>query len=387
MKLGVLTHPIAGNYGGMLQAYAMVKILNELGHNAKLLDYIPLNHKKRFSKWSKRIEDAVKCRLFKLPLNFGITKTPFLLALKLGQTFKQKYIPCSNLIVEKSDIKFDDSLDCVVVGSDQVWRRRYVQPMHSLAMFFLDFLPEEKRRKSIAYAASFGTDDWEGTVHDTETCGKLLREFRAVGVREHSGCDICHNYFKVKACQVPDPTLLLTPNHYNTLIDRENTWAPKKDFLGAYILDNTRSSEAMIRKVAALCKNDYTKLNTRTTYMSKHMDFPLSPAQWLRLIRDCKHLITDSFHGCVFAIIFNKPFVCIGNKKRGTARFEALLSTFGLEKRLVFDKSPDKLKQVLYTPINWNYVNSKIITERERGKNFLHENLCTASSAYNTQML
>lgn len=375
MKLGILTHPIAGNYGGMLQAYAMVTILTECGHDAKLLDYLPLNYKKRFTKLSKRFDDAVKSFLFKRQWVSGKAKTPFPIAFDLGQKFKEKHIPYASLSISADGVQCDEPVDAVVVGSDQVWRGAYARPMYSLPMFFLDFVKDDVRKKSIAYAASFGTDDWEGDAADTETCGKLLREFRAVGVREHSGCTICREQFATEAQQVPDPTMLLSPEHYAKLIDSDKTWIPENDFLSAYVLDNSGNRESTVRQVAEMCGLDFMRLNARTRAIRDHVDYPLNTAQWLRFVRDSKYLITDSFHGCVFAIIFNKPFVCFGNKKRGTARFDALLSTFGLKDRLVFDASPEEVKRTLCTPIDWERVNAVRAAERARGIAFIQEHL------------
>ena len=102
---------------------------------------------------------------------------------------------------------------------------------------------------------------------------------------------------------------------------------------------------------------------------------PVSVSQWLRLIRDCKYFVTDSFHGCVFAIIFNKPFICLGNKSRGNARFESLLKTFGLVDRLLINPSSAELQRVIATPIDWSRVNEVQAFERKRGMDFMKEHL------------
>lgn len=97
--------------------------------------------------------------------------------------------------------------------------------------------------------------------------------------------------------------------------------------------------------------------------------------QWLHLVRNCDYFITDSFHGCAFAIIFNKPFVCLGNEKRGSARFDSLLGIFGLQDRLVSKLEPDTILHILNTPIDWDKVNAIRRSEQERAFDFLRKNL------------
>jgi len=96
--------------------------------------------------------------------------------------------------------------------------------------------------------------------------------------------------------------------------------------------------------------------------------------QWLKSFIDAEYVVTDSFHGCVFSIIFNKPFIAIGNKDRGMARFNSLLKMFNLEDRLISsaDELADKL---LLSKINWASINYKIIKERKKSNDFLQKNL------------
>ena len=105
--------------------------------------------------------------------------------------------------------------------------------------------------------------------------------------------------------------------------------------------------------------------------------FAHTVGQWLRLIRDAEYFITDSFHGCAFAIIFNKPFVCLGNEKRGAARFDSLLGTFGLKDRLVTRPEHDTVLRILNTPVDWEQVNAIRRSEQARALEFLRHNLAT----------
>ena len=243
--------------------------------------------------------------------------------------------------------------------------------MGSLPFFFLDFAPESIRRRSIAYAASIGTDTWEGTEEETRICSQLLQEFRAVSVREDSGVDICRQTLGTDATRMADPTLLLTTDDYCHLIQQEETHSPASPYIASYVLDNSLGIEETIHAVALSRQHLVQTLN------AKKSELPISVPQWLRYIRDCECLITDSFHGCVFAIIFNKPFVCLGNESRGSARFDSLLRTFDLQNRLVTGLNAVSIHEVLNTAINWEKVNTTRDNERERAFEFLSTNLCS----------
>ena len=376
MKLGVLTHPVAGNYGGMLQAYAMVKALNDCGYEAYNLEYEPRSFQRRLSHPIKRFKDGLRSFLYRHKLVSTKAKPPFPLALALGKDFRTKYIP--SFKIDSPEGTNLQGVDAVVVGSDQVWRRIYAAPMKSLPYFFLGFVPEAVRKASISYAASFGTANWEGNDEETAECARLLSEFKAVSVREKSGVDICRDSLGTQAIQVADPTLLLQKEDYDKLIEGENTYAPEEPFLSAYVLDNKSNIESSLREFAKSANVSLLHLNALTRNISKHLSFPLSVSQWLRFIRDSQYLITDSFHGCVFAIIFNKPFICLGNKKRGTARFDSLLSTYGLQDRLVTELTIENVQAALTAPIDWVAVNAIHEAERERGLQFITSNLSIA---------
>lgn len=368
MILSILTHPCHGNYGGCLQAYALQYVLSKSIHECLYSDYSRLPQKS--IKWLiKRLSHALSYLVLLTPLSRLLNKVPASFHLKNGKQFKDNYLnflPFS-LLCSKTD--------AWIVGSDQVWRAGYARYIQSLPFFFLNSVTLNQRKNSIAYAASFGTDEWEGTPEETEECGRLLREFKAVSVREHSGVKICKEVFGVAAVQMPDPTLLLHTEEYGKIIDSEKTWQPESKYVAAYVLDVTAGKTELLLEGASALNLQLQHLMPHANAKKRRDRFPISVPQWLRLIRDCEYFITDSFHGCVFAIIYNKPFVCLGNDGRGNARFDTLLGTFGLENRFITDATSEKVIQVLKSPINWDRANAIHDVERERGIAFLKENL------------
>ena len=174
---------------------------------------------------------------------------------------------------------------------------------------------------------------------------------------------------------MPDPTLLLEKQVYERIIRKERTWTPTKPYIATYILDRTSTTENLPHKCARQLHMYQQHMSPCSTANKLRDKLAPTVPQWLRLIRDAEYFITDSFHGCAFAIIFNKPFVCLGNSYRGSARFDSLLKTFGLQDRLVINQDADTILQTLNTPIDWERVNTIREQERARGINFIVKNL------------
>lgn len=377
MKIGVLTHPLHGNYGGMIQAYALVKTLNDIGHEAYYLSYTPGGYKKHLKNPIKRMKDAFRTCLLNWQLGLFKVKVPHTMNAANGMAFQKKYVPYLPIEPNPAQSIEKNGIQSIVVGSDQVWRGKYVRSIFSsFPFFFLDFVTEAIRRKSIAYAASFGTDTWDGREDETPVCSRMAKEFKAITVREESGVDICRDTLGVLAKRIADPTLLLTADDYSRhLIAPEKTWEPEAKYLAAYILDENSHIRNSVHRLAAEKGLIVQALKTDSRAKDKRLRLPLSVAQWLKGIRDSEYMITDSFHGCVFSIIFNVPFICLGNKTRGTARFETLLGTYGLENRIITELTESELNRVLNTPIDWDKVNAIHAAETAAGLEFLKTNL------------
>ena len=359
----------------MLQAYALHQSIENLGHHALFLQAI----KTETPSYYKKIRACAKQSLtllyrFLYPY-FPSLVPPALRPSFMGRYFAHKYLKKDSFMSLNLSKTNSLNLDRLVVGSDQVWRCHYIQPLGGVDFFFLRFAPTALRQKSFAYAASFGSNEWEGNPEETAQCQTLLQDFQSISVREHSGIELCQEAFGIKALQMPDPTLLLQPEVYQSLIQKEQTSIPKQDFVATYILDQTKETQQTLHTITSQLHLTYQHLKPLSSEEHSTSPRPASVAQWLRSFRDSSYVVTDSFHGCVFAIIFNKPFICLGNKNRGSARFDSLLGTFGLQDRLFDNSSPDQLNQILSSDINWEKVNALLHSERKRGLAFLKQNL------------
>lgn len=340
MKIGILTLPLHTNYGGILQAYALQTVLERMGHDILV---IQRSWRKQIVWWKYPLQIIKRCiSRYILGRNSSIfseikwNKNQAVIE-RNTKEFIDKYIH-THEIKQISDIREKD-FDAFLVGSDQIWRPKYYRLHYKyIEDAFLSFA-KKWSVKRIAYAPSFGTDEWEYNQVETQKCSNLLQKFDAVSVREQSGIELCEKYLGHKNVQwVLDPTMLLNKEDYEHLIP-QNVKAPGD--LMCYVLDANDEINNLIAKIAN--ENDLKVFQAASDVdnVSLPIERRIQPPveSWLAGFRDAKLVITDSFHACVFSILFHKPFVVLGNKNRGYSRFESLLKRFGLEGRLIENAS------------------------------------------------
>lgn len=371
MKIGILTLQLHTNYGGILQAYALQTVLERMGHEVVVLNKRhhlmlpvwkwPYSYPKRIIK--KYILGEGGRVFFESYYN-----RTYPIVSQNTQLFIDKYI--HRLEVEDLFALKEDDFDAFVVGSDQVWRPMFYPGKIENA--YLDFA-KDWDIKRIAYAASFGTSEWEYTKSQTRRCGELLRKFDVISVREESGVGLCHKHFEVNANHVLDPTMLLSVKDYMCLVEKANIPKSKGSLL-CYILDETKSKNDLISKLAddmgLVPFRGNSRVEVRNASLAECIQPPVE--QWLRGFMDARMVVTDSFHACVFSIIFNKPFVVVGNIERGLTRIESLLAMFGLQKALY-----DYNKNFNVSNVDWNAVNKRLLDLQNYSLDMLKKISCS----------
>ena len=372
MKIGILTLPLHTNYGGILQAYALQTVLERMGHEVVILNQ-PFHRKglslgkkmvaypKRFvKKYILRRQNVKICHESYIDKVQPVVET-------YTRVFVNKYLHIQT--VSNFNTLFSTDFDMLVVGSDQVWRP---SPHVDIYHFYLDFA-KDWNVKRIAYAASFGTEEWEYTLEETEKCKHLVQLFDKVTVREKSGVGLCHDKFGIHASCVLDPTMLLDKNDYISLFDVDQC-SQGKHILLVYILDMNDEKESLIQKIANEKHLIPLYVNSKVEDLNADLKERIQPPveNWLKGFYNADFVITDSFHACVFSILFNKPFVVYGNKARGLARFSSLLSTFHLENRFI--SSADEYRNL--SPIDFSQTNLILKEMKDMSIKYL-EHECT----------
>lgn len=323
MKTALLNLPFDNNYGGNLQRYALIKVLQNMGHE---VDHINLQRRYRLA-WYKRPYSIPK-RFIKRYL-LGQKEVEVRMEKKrkmedekrqtLCAAFYDRYIPHTPACTSIQQIRqmTEGKYDAYVVGSDQVWRKGSTGQI-GLANYLLRFT-KDWNVKRIAYAVSFGI---AGNILSKNEIAALKEDYSrldAVSVREDSALRLLDSYGwdspKAELCL--DPTLLLPSDDYAQLASEGGAKDLTSGKIFCYILDETEKTRFVTGFYQSHMKKEIVKVGLSNTA-------EVSIAQWLNNIRCSDFVITDSFHGCVFSIIFNRPFVFLGNKGRGNARLESL---------------------------------------------------------------
>lgn len=363
MKIAIVSLVLHTNYGGILQSYALQTVLERMGHEVEVL-------RKPAVKWPSKykypfcIAKRMVKRLIdgKTPVFYEKKKERQLAFVRKNtELFINKYIH-ARYIDSFKDIK-EGEYDAFVVGSDQVWRPRYFTKQWGATIdnAFLSFT-KGWNVKRMAYAASFGVDECEYTEHELKDCSNALKLFDAITVREFSGIDLLQKYFGCTSEQVIDPTLLLTKDDYLSLIKNE----PKSNgSLLVYVLDENDEIKELVKRVAKEKGLDPFYITVSKTETQPKVE------TWLKGFADAEFVVTDSFHACVFSVIFEKPFVVVGNKDRGNARFKTLFEVLGTQENFI-----DKISLFDAEFTYQKYKDSSILCEKKyKTFVFLNENL------------
>ncbi len=352
MKIGIVTQPLKANYGGFLQAWALQEQLRKMGHEPVTIDYLA-----GATPWYVLIRSWIKTLLL---LCVGkrrpfARKNPAMERIEMFDKFVRKNMSLTKRVHNyKESLVAEYGFEAVITGSDQVWRPIYNTYLQDM---FLRFV-RQKNIKKIAYAASFGVDNWEFTPKQTKVCSRLAKKIDAISVRENSGIALCNNYLGVDAIEVLDPTLLHTKEDYEKLCaDIPKT---KEKYLASYVLDFTHEKQVFIENIAK-------ERGLELRIFSAGNGAKLSVEEWLAIYRDAEYVVTDSFHGTVFSILFHKPFLSIVNESRGASRFYSLLSKFGVEKRLITSLN----QSIPSEDIKWGQVENKLNLLRAKASDFL----------------
>ncbi|MBE9469362.1 MAG: polysaccharide pyruvyl transferase family protein [Bacteroidetes bacterium] len=356
-KIGILTFHWATNYGAVLQAYALSNVLLNLGYEVKIINYKP-------SKFDFSVYKFFRSREFFRLKSFIFQ---FRKENELGRFRSNNLDLTDRYFSLKQLVENPPEFDFYISGSDQIFNPSFVRAgdKYPAITYFLPFVSSTKKR--ISYAVSFGCTVYPA---DLKKVIKMpLSKFDFISCREETGVDIC-NELGCKANLVPDPTLLLSKNDYIHLLDHtihSNESREHVPYLYSYILHGRKRINSFLNK--KFC-DDF-----KVHFYSSSV---LSLEEWISTVYFSKYVVTNSFHGLMLALIFNKPFAVVLEKIENSQmndRFFTILKKLGLLDRIISEKNITSLKDVIMLPIDWAVVNDKISDYRKEGFNFLTSSL------------
>ena len=354
MKVAVITRHAITNYGSLLQAFATQQVIENLGHECVIIDYI------REDESYKQHEVTLLAN--KPEWNRNPIKRATYLALRQpgsiasGKKFEaeqSRYLHLTKRYTAPGTLLEDKPVaDVYMTGSDQVWGP--VENGTYDSSYCLSFTDETDKR--IAYAASFGRTEITKDIENFFK--KWLSQYRYIGVREDSAVSILSS-MGIDSTQVLDPTLLLDSVFWSKVARP----IKEKKYVLVYQLHNDKRVGEYAAKVAKASGLQLIRVSTSFHQISREGKFVWCPdiGEFLSYIKNAECMITDSFHGTAFAINFNTPFVeVLPNNKTGT-RNMSILKLTGLSDRILTD---DKDITLAKKKINYSGANQIIKQKR-----------------------
>lgn len=307
------------NYGAVLTAYAMQELVKGFGFTPKYL----------------KDAERVNKRLIKASVQ---------------HKFANQFLDFTSQLNFKEAVELTKNIKGVIVGSDQVFRLSYIS--RSPNKYLLGFV--DKTCRKLAISASFGVDKPQyikGSAYKKlhKKANEILKSFDYLSCREISGKEIYKDVYNLNSDMIIDPVFLIPKEKYSDIANLS-----KNDYTGkvvSYVLDESKAYESFAGKFNL----DIIKLNDSNN--------PVKVEDWINAIKSCKLFVTDSFHGACFAVIFNKPFICLTNKSRGTARFDTLSAITGVKDNFV--ESFESVQELPECP-NYSEVNVALNHEIDR---------------------
>lgn len=361
MKIGIFTFHCANNQGAVLQAYGLQEYLKSLGHTVYVIDYKP-----------KYITDTYKTIKIQLPQESAFTRLKLLIhniltipirwkRNEIFNSFRRKYLNlyCLNLNCSHNDF------DAFIFGSDQIWSPFITKGFDPI--YFGDFQAAENK-KIIAYAASVGSvQDIIG--HETYLLQQLSK-FSAIGVRENSLSEWIEKQIPRLNCQLTiDPVLLAGQATFEKIIKPQKR---QRKYLLLFQIGSDKYVEKMAYEIASLKGLDMIKMTSYTETLKdrKNMNCT-SPLSFLSYLKNASYVVTSSFHGTVFSILFKKDFTSICLNKVIGERIDSLLHSLGLSHRMVTEIG----KPMDITPIDYTNTQDAYRTLQRASHEFLKNNL------------
>lgn len=340
-KCGIITMIDNENCGNRLQNYALQEVLKQYNY-----DVYTIKNEKLLN-WNDRYLYSLLRVIKKHIKEFGKNK-PF-------REFNKKIKFTKNYITIKNCNSYKNKFDIYVVGSDQIWKPTRKR------MSFIDVLGFAEPNRRIAYAPSFGLDSIDNKYY------KLLKnelpKFRALSVREDAGKKIISDATNIDNVEVlVDPTMLIEKEKWLTIAD-ESSFVQEKKFIFTYFL-----GDEDVEKLTKKFGNDYEIIDF---YKNN-----FGPKEFLSLINNAELVLTDSFHACVFSILFNKKFYIFERKQKDcnnnmNSRIDTLCNKFSIDDRRI--DSIDKIN--ILDNLDYNLINKKLEHERKIAREYLKKNI------------
>lgn len=363
------------NYGSVLQAVALNRVISDLGYKAVDIAYDPsfgraTHEGARLSFASKVIRKIANNARGIFPAN-SIDKS------QLFNSFVSRFLTLTDDLESKEALSlFSNCFDAYVCGSDQIWSPRCFD-----SSYYLDFVGDSQRM--VAYAPSFGCDSLE-PFSSGDQIASLLRRFNSIGVREASAVDIVERCTGRKPLVVLDPTLLLDGKEWERFATQISENEP---YCLIYLLGSDNCNLKCAQEIARA--NGLRPVLVPVFKRDQKLDycarFPIGPAEFLSLVSHANLVCTDSFHGMVFSTIFQKDFIAFerfdpNSSDSQNTRVYSFLEMAGAEDALLPRHELSEWEKHVGGSLDYSYINRRIEAKRSESIGYLRSALARATA-------
>lgn len=359
------------NHGASLQTYALQRFLCNMGHDAAIIDYRPDYLRGHFNLWfvSDKYNRIPLCWLYLL------AKFPQRLLSKRRQRafdkFTQRYLRLTPVTYYSYNelLANPPQADAYIAGSDQIWNLEF--PNGHDKAFFLAFVPSAKKR--ISYAPSFAHARIPAIFHDFVK--RHLANFDALSVREETGVRILDE-LGYKGCQVCDPVFLLDKKEWDEVALADFS---KERYILVYDFEQSATVKEIVVRLSRLFGCEIYSVSPYSLRYADKNFINIGPDTFVSLIRDAQCVVSNSFHGSAFSLLFEKDFFIVRRNDGLNDRMEDFLSHYGLSDRLTDSGATD---ETLLSNIDYLRVNKILKQDISFSKKYLSDNLgCCGSDS------
>lgn len=360
MNVGILTYHRSENYGAILQALALAKAVRSLGLNPVFIDYQHPDHKELYALFS--------CTKYKKLTVFQKLKYVFVFLLTYRRKLRRKrnFQLFFNRYVAEGELgSVSASYDIVIYGSDQIWRKQSIIGIDGfLDIYFGSNVISAKKR--ISYAASMG--DIRLERGDVEFLESAFSNFNAISVREDDLKELVTNSTGIVPAHVVDPVFLLEKEEWKEIASPRLL---KQKYILFYCLGVSQEATRAVERLSRETGLEVVELNGRIIARASRSQRwnVVGPSDFLSLLFFAEIVVTSSFHGLCFSVLFNKNFFAFPIKN--PRRIESMLIDLGLESRIIREAEEVDLKAT----IDWPLVNKKMERKKEMSMDYLKKEM------------
>ncbi|MCD8284739.1 MAG: polysaccharide pyruvyl transferase family protein [Prevotellaceae bacterium] len=358
MKIGILTFHSANNYGAVLQCYALQETLKGMGHRVRLIDYRPNYFLPDFSITTHKILSLLHRNPFpsiRARLKYLSERS------ELKKYYKTFEVFAKQLELPREEDTLD-SYDAYIFGSDQIWNS-YIT--YGLDPYYFGYLPFEKgNRKYVTYAASMGDVNIDDAL--AEHFRKALANFDAVSVREEELRVALQPLTDKEIKTALDPTLLADPKIWERIIKKPGI---REKYVFVYQVRIDKDTLRIAKKIAKDIGGIVIDSRIRCKIFGSRQYRCYSPMDFLGWIKYASCVVTTSFHGTAFSVVFRKPFYSV-SVGYGDLRLRSFLDNMGLQDRFI-----PKTSAPAFSPVDYSHASQRLALMRQLSMDFLEDSL------------